>query len=141
MFSSLSSSAYSKAAINRKSRQAVGTLLHLGSDSKPVEEENMTKILKKFLVLAVVASLLTIPFSSAALAQEYFESEPPSGAAMIFDFCVVRPVGIIATAVGAVFYVVSAPFAALGDNIDMAGQKLVKEPAAYTFKRPLGDFK
>jgi hypothetical protein len=100
----------------------------------------MTKIVKKSLVLVVAASLLLIPFGSAALAAEYFEEQPASGGAMVFDFCVVRPVGIIATAVGAVFYVVSWPFAALGDNVDAAGQKLVKEPAAYTFKRPLGEF-
>ncbi len=100
----------------------------------------MAKIVKKSLVLAVVASLLLIPFGSAALAQIYTETQPPTGGAMIFDLCVVRPVGIVATAVGAVFYVVSSPFAALGDNIDVAGQKLVKEPAAYTFKRPLGEF-
>jgi len=100
----------------------------------------MTKIGKKSLVLVMVASLLLIPFGSAALAQEYFETEPPSGGAMMFDLCVVRPVGILATAIGAVFFVVSSPFSALGDNIDVAGQKLVKEPAAYTFKRPLGEF-
>ena len=101
----------------------------------------MTKLVKRSLVLVMVASLLLIPFASAALAEEYFEAEPASGGAMIFDFCVVRPVGILATAVGTVFFVVSSPFAALGDNIDAAGQKLIKEPAAYTFKRPLGEFK
>jgi len=101
----------------------------------------MTKIGKKSLVLVLAASLLLVPFGSAALAQEYFEAEPPSGGAMMFDFCVVRPVGILATAIGAVFFVVSWPFSALGDNADVAGQKLVKEPAAYTFKRPLGEFK
>jgi len=100
----------------------------------------MTKIVKKSLVLVLAASLLLVPFGSAALAQEYFESEPPSGGAMIFDLCVVRPVGILATAIGSVFFVVSWPFSALGDNVDVAGQKLVKEPAAYTFKRPLGVF-
>lgn len=100
----------------------------------------MTKLFKKSLVLVTVASLLLIPFGSAALAEEYFEAAPPSGGAMIFDFCVVRPVGIVATAVGAVFFVVSAPFAALGDNLGEAEQKLISEPAAYTFKRPLGEF-
>jgi len=100
----------------------------------------MTKLFRKSLVLVTVASLLLIPFGSAALAEEYFEAAPPSGGAMIFDFCVVRPVGIVATAVGAVFFVVSAPFAALGDNLGEAGEKLISEPAAYTFKRPLGDF-
>jgi hypothetical protein len=100
----------------------------------------MAKIVQKSLVLVVVASLLIIPFGSAALAQEYFEAENPSGGAMMFDLLVVRPVALIATAVGAVTFVLSSPFSALGDNIDAAGQKLVKEPAAYTFKRPLGEF-
>jgi len=101
----------------------------------------MAKLVKKFLVLVMVACLLLLPFGSAALAEEYFEAEPPSGGAMMFDLCMVRPVGIIATAVGAVFFVVSSPFSALGGNIDAAGEKLVKDPAAYTFKRPLGEFK
>jgi hypothetical protein len=100
----------------------------------------MFKFVKKSLVLLVVASLLVVPFGSTAIAQEYFETEDPGGGAMIFDLCVVRPVGIVATAVGGVAYIISLPFSLLGDNADVAGQKLVKEPAAYTFKRPLGEF-
>ena len=100
----------------------------------------MFKIVKKSLVHLVIVSLLIVPFGSAAMAQEYFETEDPGGGAMIFDFCVVRPVGIVATAIGGVAYIISLPFSLLGDNADVAGQKLVKEPAAYTFKRPLGEF-
>ena len=101
----------------------------------------MFKIAKKTLALVMVASLLILPFGSAAMAQEYFESEDPGGGEMLFDLCVVRPVGLVATAVGAVAFVLSWPFSALGDNTDVASQKLVKEPAAYTFKRPLGEFR
>ena len=100
----------------------------------------MFKLAKKTLVLMTVASLLVIPFGSTAMAQEYFDAEEPSGGAMLFDLCVVRPVGIVATALGAVAFVISWPFSALGDNSDVASQKLVKEPAAYTFVRPLGEF-
>ena len=100
----------------------------------------MMKIVKKSLVLLAVASLLIIPFGSSAIAQEYFETEDPGGGAMIFDLCVVRPVGIVATAIGGVTYIISLPFSLLGDNADVAGQKLVKEPAKYTFTRPLGEF-
>ncbi|CAB1056270.1 hypothetical protein D1BOALGB6SA_1006 [Olavius sp. associated proteobacterium Delta 1] len=100
----------------------------------------MFKIAKKTLVLVMVASLLTIPFCSTVMAQEYFETEDPSGGAMMFDLCVVRPVGIVATALGTVVFVISWPFSALGGNSDVAGQKLVKEPATYTFVRPLGEF-
>jgi hypothetical protein len=105
-----------------------------------MQEDSMFKIAKKTLVLVMVVSLLTMSFGSAAMAQEYFESEDPSGGAMIFDLCVVRPVGILATAVGSVFFVLSWPFSALGENTDVASQKLIKQPAAYTFKRPLGEF-
>jgi hypothetical protein len=59
---------------------------------------------------------------------------------MIFDFILVRPIGIVATVVGSVFYVVSLPFSLLGENSDEASQALVKDPAAYTFSRPLGEF-
>ncbi len=100
----------------------------------------MFKLAKKTLILMTVASLLIIPFGSTAMAQEYFEAEDPSGGAMLFDFFVVRPVGIVATAIGAVAFVVSWPFSALGGNSDIASQKLVRDPAAYTFKRPLGEF-
>jgi len=88
----------------------------------------------------MVTALVVIPFGSSALAQEYFESEEPEGGEMIYDFLIVRPLGIIATAVGSIFYVVSLPFSALGDNVDAAREKLVKDPFNFTFKRPLGEF-
>jgi hypothetical protein len=106
-----------------------------------MQEDKMLKIAKKIMILVMVATLLSLAYGPAAMAQEYFETEDPGGGEMIFDFCVVRPIGIVATAVGAVFYVVSWPFSALGDNTDVAGEKLLKEPAAYTFKRPLGEFR
>lgn len=101
----------------------------------------MKKFVKRALALVLVAALLIIPFGSAVAAPEYFESEDPGGGEMLFDICVVRPVSLIATAVGAVTFVISWPFSALGGNSDVAGEKLVKDPAAYTFKRPLGEFR
>jgi hypothetical protein len=47
---------------------------------------------------------------------------------------------VVATAIGTVFFVVSLPFSAAGGNIDIASEKLVKKPARFTFKRPLGEF-
>ena len=100
----------------------------------------MFKIAKKSLILVMIAAMLMMSSATTALSAEYFESEDPSGGAMMFDLAVVRPVGIVATAIGCLFFVVSSPFSALGGNIDIAGEKLVKDPAKYTFKRPLGDF-
>jgi hypothetical protein len=105
-----------------------------------MKEKIMFRIAKKYLVILMISVLLIAPFASSAMAEEYFEREDPSGGMMIFDFLVVRPVGIVATAVGSVFYVVSLPFSLLGQNPGEAGVALVKEPAAYTFTRPLGEF-
>ena len=95
---------------------------------------------KSWVVFAVIVALIAMPFATSALAQEYFETKEPSGDAMLYDTIVLRPIGIVATAVGSVFWLISLPFSAAGDNVDTATEKLVKEPAAYTFKRPLGEF-
>ena len=100
----------------------------------------MFRIANKFLVILLIAAMMIMPVASTAFAAEYFEAEDPSGGAMMFDLAVVRPVGIVATAIGCVFFVVSSPFSALGGNIDTASERLVKDPVAYTFKRPLGEF-
>lgn len=100
----------------------------------------MFRIAKKSLVMILVSILLAAPLASTALAEEYFEKEDPSGGMMVADFIFVRPIGIAATAIGSIFYVVSLPFSLLGENPGEAGDALVKEPAAYTFKRPLGEF-
>ena len=100
----------------------------------------MFKLVKKSLIIVMIAAMTVMPIATSALAEEYFEAEDPSGGEMMFDFAVVRPIGIAATAVGCVFFVVSSPFAALGGNIDDAKEMLVKDPAAFTFKRPLGQF-
>jgi hypothetical protein len=59
---------------------------------------------------------------------------------MIADLVFVRPLGIVAVAVGSVFFIVSLPFSLLGGNSKDAAQKLVYDPANFTFSRPLGDF-
>lgn len=57
---------------------------------------------------------------------------------MAADIIFIRPLGLVGTAVGSIFYVASLPFTLLGGNAGEAGIKLVVEPAAYTFDRPLG---
>ena len=100
----------------------------------------MRNNVKSWVVIGVIAALIAGPFATSALAQEYFETKEPGGGAMMYDMVVVRPIGIVATAVGSVFWLISLPFSASGDNVDTATEKLVKEPAKYTFDRPLGEF-
>lgn len=100
----------------------------------------MHKISKRSMVFLLIAALIFVPFGTSALAEESRVDVESSGAAMAADLVIVRPLGIAATVLGCVFFIVSLPFSALGGNTREASQKLVKAPANFTFKRPLGHF-
>ena len=61
-------------------------------------------------------------------------------AGMIIDGLVVRPLGLVATVLGTVAFVVTLPFSALGGNVEEASENLVTKPMAFTFSRCLGCF-
>lgn len=71
-------------------------------------------------------------------AQDQVPGEQASAEEMIADFLLLRPLGIVATVVGTAFFIVSLPFSLPGGNTKAAFQRLVIEPAAFTFHRPLG---
>ena len=100
----------------------------------------MHKIIKQSTIFFVIAALVIIPFGSISLAQDENQNVEISAEKMIFDFILLRPLGIVATILGTAMFVVSLPFSAAGGNSKEAYQKMVVEPASYTFKRPLGDF-
>jgi len=64
--------------------------------------------------------------------------EDASAEAIIVDGLVLRPGGIVATVVGTAVFVVTLPFSLLTRSVDRAAQKLIVDPARYTFVRPLG---
>lgn len=74
-----------------------------------------------------------------ALAEAPLERQGPSGEAMVADLVLARPLGLAATGLGAAFFVLSLPFTIPLDSVDTAAEKLVREPARFTFTRPLGD--
>lgn len=88
------------------------------------------------LLAAVAASVIAAP--QAGLAAGYID-ERPSAEAMVADGLLVRPLGLGATVLGCAAWLVTLPFSALGGNVDEATQKLVVQPAAFTFVRPLGE--
>ena len=100
----------------------------------------MNKITKKSMALLLIITLVLIPFGTSALAAGQTLDEENSGALMTADLILARPLGIVATVLGCAVFVVSLPFSLLGGNTKQAGQKLVKEPASFTFVRPLGEF-
>ena len=90
-----------------------------------------------------MASLLTVfTCSNQALADDEHPDHDSGTTAegMVVDAIVVRPVMVAVTVIGAVTFVFTSPFSLLGGNIDEAAEKLVYEPAKYTFVRPLGTF-
>lgn len=61
------------------------------------------------------------------------------GTDMVVDLVVLRPLGLVATVLGAVGFVVSLPFTVPSGSVEETAHELVARPAEYTFSRPLGD--
>ena len=58
--------------------------------------------------------------------------------AILVDGFILRPAGVLATVVGSLVFVVTLPFSIPTRSVDKAAQKLVVDPAKYTFVRPMG---
>lgn len=114
----------------------------------------MRNLFKRTTVMLTIFTLISIPGVSSALAD--MNSDPgmtsaaysESGAIydrglkaekMVADALLVRPLGIVGTIFGSAIFLISLPFSALGGNVEEAYQKMVVDPAQYTFGRPLGD--
>ncbi|NQD91182.1 multidrug transporter [Pseudomonas sp. CrR25] len=94
-------------------------------------------------VLALTTGLLALPAQAEVVQQNtsgdpLYTADAPKGYSMIGDLLIARPLLIGATAIGAVAFVVSLPFTALGGNVAEAGQALVVEPGREAFVRCLG---
>jgi hypothetical protein len=100
----------------------------------------MYKIKKHTMIFMLISALVCVPFGTVALAGTQTTDNEISGSTMTADLILVRPLGIVATVLGCAVFIVSLPFSALGGNTKQASQKLVKEPAEFTFTRPLGAF-
>jgi len=88
------------------------------------------------LALAVGLALLTaLPLSPAFAGS----GTGDKGTDMMLDLLILRPLGLLATGVGSVVFVVSLPFTLPSGSAGVAACELVSEPLAYTFTRPLGD--
>jgi hypothetical protein len=100
----------------------------------------MQTFAKKTLVTFMVVVFVITAMASSSFAQATIKDDEISTENMVADALIVRPLGIVATILGAGLFVISLPFSALGKNVKEAGQKLVVAPAKFTFTRPLGEF-
>jgi hypothetical protein len=70
-------------------------------------------------------------------------AQEPSGAEMLVDIALVRPISFVGLLIGCVAWVVAAPLALIADGsegLDSVSRKLVEAPAKYTFVRSVGEF-
>ncbi|MEM7402119.1 MAG: hypothetical protein AAF304_09250 [Pseudomonadota bacterium] len=105
---------------------------------------------KSYVIVIIVIMAVQFTNFTSVLASEsqrghhsyYGNGYGASGSAesMVADVVIARPIGLVTTVVGSAVYVVSLPFSLLGGNEKQAREKLVNEPAVFTFKRPLGEF-
>ena len=100
----------------------------------------MRKVARQSLIILIVINLMVLSGWSPALAQYSSKVSERSGGKMTADMLLLRPAGFLATLAGSAVFLISLPLSALGGNHREAFDKLVKEPAKYTFERPLGDF-
>ena len=97
----------------------------------------MRRTRASFCLATVFAALLT-GIASLACAEETITPGPVSGGAVAADLLIARPLGLVATVLGIGTCVVTLPFTLLSGSTGVAAQKLIVEPAEYTFTRPLG---
>lgn len=111
----------------------------------------MKRLLTCMILAPLMVALIGVPVnaqqSSSAYSSEYTspystytpEHHDPPGELILADVLILRPLGIVASAVGLAGSLVSIPFAASSNSGDLVGRKLIKEPFDYTWCRPLGD--
>jgi hypothetical protein len=104
----------------------------------------MSTIFKKLASHVMAGSLalssLGLPLTANADAFDYLDTDgEPTGGEMLADAFLVRPFMLVSTVVTTATFIVTLPFSLLGGNAGEAGEKLVVDPAAYTFVRPLGE--
>jgi hypothetical protein len=92
-------------------------------------------------VFVVTIAVVLLAMTSSGQAEEYAPiaaQKEVTAEAMLADVIVLRPFGIAATVLGTAVFVVSLPFTLPTRSVDKAAQKLVVDPAKFTFVRPLG---
>ena len=85
----------------------------------------------------VIVLLLCVLLFSPAMAY----AETPDALITIVDIGLVRPVSLVATAIGTAAFLVAFPFALASGSVNDTAYALVGEPFEFTFTRAPGDFR
>ncbi|MFW5635726.1 MAG: hypothetical protein ACOC3A_03645 [Thermodesulfobacteriota bacterium] len=97
--------------------------------------------LRYAVTIGILVSVLFLLPATSARAQDPFEEHKETTAGfMILDLLLVRPASLGATVIGSAVWLVALPFTAPAGETGYSLEKLIKEPAKYTFTRSLGFF-
>ncbi len=91
------------------------------------------------LMKTQIMTLICVVAISMGSTNSSFATNRTDPAMVVADVIIVRPMCLVATLIGSVFFAVSLPVAATSGSIDRAANALVVGPAKATFTRPLGD--
>ena len=96
--------------------------------------------------LGVVLASALFAVASAASAQTerdgtdgQITDEAPSSGAIAADIVLLRPLSLVGTVLGTAVFIVGLPFEAIAGDISEPANRLVVQPAKFTFTRPLGE--
>ena len=98
----------------------------------------MMKRLCRALILAVVTVALVGNVAAAEMVDSARYRKEATDSAMLGDIFFLRPLGLLATGLGAVTLVISLPFTIPTSTTGEATEKFVKAPFRFTFQRPFG---
>lgn len=88
--------------------------------------------------MAFTLGLAVLSETGAVSAKSLYSEEPTRGE-MFADAVVVRPMTLVASAVGLVAWVVTLPFSIPSGDAGKIGKEWVAGPLKYTFYRPVGN--
>ncbi len=91
------------------------------------------------LAMMILVSLIFGGISGvgAGTYENYYQTAA-SPEAMAYDGLLARPFGTAATVTGIGFFLATLPVSLTSGSTCAAGQRLVKDPGDYTFRRPMG---
>lgn len=98
----------------------------------------MATMMSRCAVVALIAAAIGMTSPAASARDGSITGD--KGSDMLIDLVLVRPLGVVATAIGTAAFVVALPFTIPSGSVEASAREMVQKPAAYTFSRPLGEF-
>ncbi len=112
----------------------------VNSEQVSITGDYMHRFVKHTIVVLVLAAFIAAPFQALANTNEELQDPQITGANMVADALIARPLGLVGIVAGFALFIVSSPFSLISSSAGDAWDGMVVYPAKFTFSRDLGDF-